>query len=56
MMMAIGPLIGFWIGNWADVRYSTSPTWTLVGCLVGFAAAINETIKAIKGIQKGQKK
>jgi len=48
MMMAIGPLVGFWIGSWADARYSTYPAWTIVGCIFGFVAGINETIKAVK--------
>jgi F0F1-type ATP synthase assembly protein I len=52
MMMAMGPLVGYWIGSWADARYSSSPAWTIVGCLVGFAAGVNETIKAIKAVQK----
>ncbi|MDP7250856.1 MAG: AtpZ/AtpI family protein [Planctomycetota bacterium] len=52
MMMAMGPLVGYWIGSWADARYSTTPSWTVVGCLVGFAAGVNETIKAIKAVQK----
>ena len=48
MLMATGPLIGFFIGRWLDEKFGTEPYLLLVLLAMGFGAAVRETIKIIK--------
>ena len=48
LMIGVGPLIGYVIGNWLDTKLGTGPYLMVVFVALGFGAAIKETIKIIK--------
>lgn len=48
MLIGIGPLIGYVIGNWLDGKLGTGPYLMIVFIALGFGAAVKETIKIIK--------
>ncbi|MBI2194168.1 MAG: AtpZ/AtpI family protein [Planctomycetes bacterium] len=54
MMLAAGPLLGFFAGQWLDRRLGTS-WFSTVLALVGFAAGVNETIRVIRILQRDRK-
>lgn len=49
-ILVVAPLIGFFAGKWLDEKFETAPLWSILGLIVGFAAAGIE-IKAL--IKKG---
>lgn len=51
MMLAVGPLVGYFIGRMLDRVFSTSWIWVVMA-LVGFAAGVNETIRVIRIIMR----
>lgn len=54
MMMAAGPLVGYFIGSWLDRWLGTS--WiSVVLAILGLVAGVNETIRVIKIIQRDNK-
>jgi len=55
MMLAIGPLVGYFAGAWLDRRLGTDPWLAVSGAILGFAAAVNETIRIIRILQREQK-
>jgi F0F1-type ATP synthase assembly protein I len=54
MMLAAGPLVGYFAGCWLDRRLATDPWLTVSGALLGFAAAVKETIRIIRILQREQ--
>lgn len=42
-LLIVSPLVGFFLGNWLDRRFHTSPWLTMLGLVLGFAAAGRET-------------
>lgn len=48
MLLAAGPLIGFFIGRWLDSKLGTEPFLMILFLVMGFGAAVKETIKIIK--------
>ena len=42
-LLIVAPLVGFFLGNWLDRRFSTGPWLGLAGLGLGFAAAGRET-------------
>ena len=42
-ILIVAPLVGFFIGNWLDRRFKTSPWLGIIGLILGFAAAGRET-------------
>ena len=52
MILAAGPLVGFWIGQWVDGRFQTGP-WGMVGLSVlGFVAGVKQVVTLIKRLIK----
>jgi F0F1-type ATP synthase assembly protein I len=47
-LLFAGPAVGFFAGKWLDSMFGTEPTITIVGALLGFAAAGIETYTLIK--------
>ncbi len=48
MMIGLGPLIGYLIGDWIDYKLGTGPYLMILFIALGFGAAVKETIKIIK--------
>lgn len=46
--MFAAPAIGYFIGNWADKKFGTSPYLLVVGVIFGFAAAGIEVYRLVK--------
>ncbi len=48
MILAAGPLVGYFLGRWLDGRFGTEPwfTWILLG--FGLAAGIRETVLILR--------
>lgn len=42
-LLIVAPLVGFFLGNWLDKRFRTTPWLMIVGLVLGFAAAGRET-------------
>lgn len=49
-IMAVGPLIGFFIGKWLDEKLGTEPYLMWVLILLGLIAAGKETYQVIKRV------
>ena len=51
-MMAVGPLIGFFIGKWLDGKFGTEPYLMWVLILLGMVAAGKEVYNIVKRISE----
>ncbi len=49
-ILAIGPLIGFFIGKWLDKKLGTEPYLMWVLILLGFIAAGKEVYRIVKKV------
>lgn len=47
-LLLAGPLVGFFIGKWADQKLHTEPYLLIVGVILGFGAAGVEIYKLVK--------
>jgi F0F1-type ATP synthase assembly protein I len=47
-LLFAGPAVGFFAGKWLDSMFGTEPTLTVIGALLGFAAAGIETYSLVK--------
>lgn len=50
-IMLVAPLIGFFLGRWADGKFDTDPYLTVVGLVLGFGAAGREIYFLVKKAQ-----
>lgn len=48
-----GPLVGFLMGSFIDKKFNTGKLFLVIFVILGFIAAIKETILIIKRVQKG---
>ena len=47
-----GPIVGFFIGSFLDDKFGSGKAFLLIFVVLGFIAAIKETILIIKRVQK----
>lgn len=47
-VLAVPPVIGYWIGNYLDKYFSTSPYISYLLLALGFAAGVREFYRIIK--------
>ena len=47
-ILIVAPLVGFFIGKWLDDKAETAPLFTILGLILGFAAAAKEIQVLIK--------
>jgi F0F1-type ATP synthase assembly protein I len=47
--VSLAVMLGAGGGLWLDNRYETSPLFTLIGFVIGVAAAVRELLRALKG-------
>ena len=58
-ILTIGPLVGFFAGQWADDRWGTEPYLMIAGVLLGFGGAgieIGKLVKKSSAIEKEKEK
>jgi len=53
-MMVVAPLVGFFIGDWADGKFGTEPFLAILGLILGFASAGREIFKVIKRVSRSK--
>jgi ATP synthase protein I len=53
-ILAVAPLIGFFMGSWIDRRFGTDPVFKFIFLALGFAAGVRETISLIKKAQESE--
>ena len=51
MILAVAPLVGYYLGRWLDGRLGTEPILMFVMLGVGLAAGVRETILILKKAQ-----
>ncbi len=47
-ILIVAPLVGFFIGEWADKKAETEPLFSILGLIFGFIAAAKEIQVLIK--------
>ncbi|HEX9751564.1 MAG TPA: AtpZ/AtpI family protein [candidate division Zixibacteria bacterium] len=47
-VLLVGPLIGYYLGDWLDRRYGTEPWLMVIFIVLGFTASGREVYKLIK--------
>lgn len=50
-LLLVAPLVGFFMGRYADERFKTTPWLTFFGLVLGFIAAGRETYFIIRRVQ-----
>ena len=53
-LIGVGPMIGYFLGDWLDNKFGTSPFLLIIFIGLGIAAAVKETIKIIKQANRDQ--
>jgi ATP synthase protein I len=52
-VLAIPPVIGWFIGEWLDKKWGTGPILVVIFILLGFAAGIREFLRILKRFGDG---
>ncbi|MBN1868378.1 AtpZ/AtpI family protein [Candidatus Sumerlaeota bacterium] len=50
-ILAVSPLVGFYLGRWIGGLFDKPQAVGIVGLVLGFAAGVRETIRLIRRIQ-----
>lgn len=50
MILALGPLIGYFAGSWIDRKFGSHPVGLIVLIILGFAASVRETVRMIREV------
>lgn len=50
-LLVVAPLVGFFLGKFADQHFKTTPWLTLVGLVMGFVSAGREIYLIIRRVQ-----
>jgi len=56
VLLAVSPLIGFFMGRFLDGKLNTDPIFTIVFLILGFVAGARQTARVIKLAGKEQKR
>jgi ATP synthase protein I len=48
IMMAVGPLVGFFGGRWLDDRFGTGVWMQMLFVVLGFVASIRYTVRLVR--------
>jgi len=48
ILLAVGPIIGLFIGQWLDKQFNSSPWLTALFVVLGFVAVVREMIQLLK--------
>lgn len=52
ILLAVGPLVGFFIGRWLDSKLGTEPYFLILFLIFGFIASGREIYKLVKKAEK----
>ena len=52
MILAVAPLIGYFLGRWIDGRVGTDPVFSLIFLALGLVAGVRETILILRKAQE----
>ena len=50
IILVVGPLAGYFLGNWADSRFRVYPWGTILFLVLGFVASVREIIRLLKQV------
>lgn len=53
-VLAVSPILGWWIGSWLDRKFDTAPYLMYMGLLFGFVAGFRELYHLIKRFGDGK--
>ena len=56
MMLAAGPLVGFFIGDFLDNKFNSKPIFVAIFVVVGFVAGARESVRILKMAAKEERK
>lgn len=48
MLLAAGPLVGYWIGQWTDGHFGTAPWGKIILLILGFVASLKQVVSVIR--------
>lgn len=48
ILLAVGPILGYFAGNWLDGKLGTEPVFTIILIVLGFIASGRETYNLIR--------
>lgn len=48
MILAAGPLVGYWIGQWIDRWLKSDPWGTVIMALLGLIASVKQVVQVIQ--------
>ena len=48
--LAVSVVLGFFVGQWLDTRFGTGIIFSLIGVLIGLAAAASSTVRIYQGL------
>ena len=52
IILVVGPLVGYFIGNWIDRHFRFYPWFTILFVIMGFVAAGREVSRLLKQVLK----
>ena len=56
LLLAVSPIIGFFIGSFLDKRFNTDPIFTIVFLVIGFIAGARQVMNVVRKASKDKKK
>jgi F0F1-type ATP synthase assembly protein I len=56
VILLVGPLLGYFAGDWADRRFRFFPWFTMLGLLMGFVASGREIFRLLRRYLEEDKK
>ena len=56
VVLVVGPLLGYFAGNWVDRKFQLFPWFTISGLFVGFIASGREIFRLVREFLEEDKK
>ncbi len=56
LILVVGPLLGYFAGDWLDRKFQFFPWFTILGLFAGFVAAAREIFRLLKQFLEEEKK
>ncbi len=55
-ILLVAPLVGFFLGKWADKKLGTDPYLMILGVVLGLASAVSEIINLVRKAEEIEKR